>query len=138
MAVEIVIGQRLLDPGEAEAVDHRAPLQRLGAGQALVEVDHELHVRADRLPHGVDRRHVVRRPLAAQAQLEAGEAALVAQQDGLLGDLRGRAKPQAVAVVRGHFAHAAAEEHAQRQAGGLREGVPCGHVDAGHGDRRRP
>ena len=66
-----------------------AALQGLGQVEALVEVDHQLHVVADGLAHGVERGEIVAEPLAAEPQLQAGEAAFVAQLDRLGGD-RGR------------------------------------------------
>jgi hypothetical protein len=40
IAVEVVVDDRLLDPGEATIVDQVATLQRLGKAEALIEVDH--------------------------------------------------------------------------------------------------
>ena len=67
IAVEIVVDDRLLDPGEAKIVDRVAALQGLGEVQALVEVDHQVHVVADRLADGVDRREIVARVARGRA-----------------------------------------------------------------------
>ena len=60
-----------------------AALQRLAQMQALIEVDHDGHVVADGLAHRVVRRQIVGDAVAPHAQLQAPEAALVAQLDGL-------------------------------------------------------
>ena len=88
VAVEIVVDDRLLDPVEAQVVDHVAAVQRLGEIQALIEIDHQLDVIADRLADGVDASRGHREAFAAEPQLEPGETTLVAQlhrfrRDGL-------------------------------------------------------
>ena len=78
IAVEIVVDHRLIDPGEAVAVDGVAAGEGVGLVQALVEVDHEGDVAPDRRAHRVQRRQIVGQPLAPEPELEPGEAALPA------------------------------------------------------------
>ena len=94
------------------AVDQVAALQRLGEGQALVEVDHQVHVVADGAAHGVEGRKVGRDALASQPQLQPCEATLVAQFQCLRGDRLRLLQPQAIAVVGLHWPDRAAEESA--------------------------
>lgn len=105
--------------------------------QALVEVDHEVHVLADRLSHGLDRGDVFVWALPAEAKLEPGEPALVAQLDGFVPERFRRREPEAVAVVSRDRPDGATEQHAQRHAGRLGEGIPRRHVDARHRDHRK-
>ena len=62
-----------------------AALQRVGEIQALVEVGHQFHVVADRIPNRSDCGEIVARPIAAEPQLQAQETAFVAQHDGVSG-----------------------------------------------------
>ena len=98
------------------AVDQVAALQRVGECQALVEVDHQVHVVADGAANGVEGRKVGRDALASQPQLQPCEAALVAQFQRLRGDGLRLLQPQAVAVVGLHRPDRAAEESAERLA----------------------
>jgi hypothetical protein len=68
-AVEVVVYDRLLDPGEAVIVDGVAALQGLAHVEALVEIDHQVHVVADGFPDGSQGRQVVAQPVATQSQL---------------------------------------------------------------------
>ena len=70
-----------------------------------------------------------RESLAAETQLETGEAALVAELDRFGGHCLGLLEPQPVAVVGPHRADRAAEQHAERHARRLRQGIPRRHVE---------
>ena len=98
LRVVVVVGDRLLDPGEAQAVDGAAGVERAGGGQALVEVARDQHVGSDGRAHRPVGCNLVRRMLAAHAQLDVREAAVL--RDQLLGLARG--------VLRLHDAEAAA------------------------------
>ena len=67
--------------------------------QALVEVDHQPDVVANSLAHGLDGRQIVVPALAAEAQLEAAEAAFIAELDGFRRNLGRFLQPKPVAVV---------------------------------------
>lgn len=107
-------------------------MQRVAQRETLIEVDHQLYVLADRIPHGANRVEVVVDLLTAEAQLEPGEASLRHERGGLVTEPVHRGQPEPVAVVRGHRAERAAQVHRQRHAGRFRQGVPQRHVDAGH------
>jgi hypothetical protein len=130
VALEVVIDDGLLDPGEAEIIDRVTPFERLAELKSLVEIDHQAHFAPNRLADGLDRREVVGDTLAAKTQLPTLEPALVSQLDGLSRNIRGRSEPEAIAVVSGHGAGTAPEQHAERYAGRPRQGIPGRHVDA--------
>jgi hypothetical protein len=85
--------QGLLDPGKPEPIQCVAAGKRFGQVQALVEVDHQRHVVAHRLPHRRHRREVVGEPLSPQPQFQRLEPALVPEQHGLLRHGRWRMQP---------------------------------------------
>ena len=73
--IEMVDG--ILQPRDARVLEHAARAPRLHQRPALRRVDHDVHVRPDRLPHGMDAaRLCLRRCLFADAQLHAAESAL--------------------------------------------------------------
>ena len=136
-AVEIVVDDRFFQPGEAQIVEHVAPAQGLRHVEALVEIDHQVHVIADRPANRIDRGEVVPWIVPAEAQLQALELSLVTDLDGLGGDFGRRLEPEPVAVVGADRAGRPTEQGAERHAGGLGERVPGRHVDAGDGDHRQ-
>src|SRR5438034_10931196 len=75
VACEIVIDNRLLEPVEALPVERVTAVQGIAEAEALVEIHHQLDVRAGRAAHRFYRGEIVSQFVAAQAQLEALEAA---------------------------------------------------------------
>ena len=65
-AVEIVVEDRFLDPDKAMIVNHVAAPQGVGEIEGLVEIDHQVDIVADRIPHRLYGREVVARIGAAQ------------------------------------------------------------------------
>src|SRR3984885_5576840 len=138
-AVEIVVEDRFLDPDKAKIVDHVAAPQGVGEIEGLVEIDHQVDILADRIPHPLYGREVFACIGAAQPKLQGPESStpLVEQFDRLGGRGFGRRQPQSIAVVGVHGADRAAKQNAQRP--GRRFGHPVAgrHVEAGHGDHRQ-
>ena len=93
IAVEIVVDDRLLDPGETQIVDHVTALERVGEIKTLVEIGHQFHVVTDGRPDGFDRGEIIARGIATEPQLQPGEAALVAQCERFGGQLLRRLQP---------------------------------------------
>ena len=122
----VVRERRLLDPREPLGVEHAHPLHGLDRRQALVVIDHDRDLVADRAPHRADDRDVLLHRRIADLGLDAGEAAL----RPILGHLR-RAQRAVVAdraVGRDRLLDAA-QEPRQRRAVAPRERVPQRHVD---------
>ena len=67
IALEIVVDDRLLDPGEAEIVDRVAPFQCLAEVKSLVEIDHQPDLAPDGSADGLNCRKVVGDTIAAEA-----------------------------------------------------------------------
>ena len=65
-------------------------VRRVAEGKALVEVDHQPDILADRVAQRGDGRQVVAGALAAEPQLQGAKAALGAELDGFFGDRRRR------------------------------------------------
>ena len=120
IAVEIVVDDRLLDPGQARDRRSRgsaaAPRPRLRPW--LKSTISSMSSPTARRTASM-RRKIVARRVAPEPELEAGEAALVAQLDRLGGDGLRALQPQPVAVVGPHRADRAAEQHAERQPAAL-------------------
>src|SRR5580704_8012513 len=72
-AVEIVVEDRFLDPDQAMIVNHVAAPQGVGEIEGLVEIDHQVDIVADRVPHCLYGREVVTWIGAAQPKLEGSE-----------------------------------------------------------------
>ena len=70
VSIKIIVDDRLLDPCQPEVVDHVAPVQSLPDVQALIEVDHQFDIVADRAPHRLDRLVMLTAAPAAYRQLE--------------------------------------------------------------------
>src|SRR5258705_6456673 len=91
VACEIVISNRFLEPVEALPVERMTAVQCIAETEALVEIHHQLDIRAGRGAHRLYRREIVSQSVAAQAQLEGREAAFgdkrasVVAQTGYLG-----------------------------------------------------
>ena len=75
---EVVVHDRFLEPGEPTVVQRVTPCECLGLVQPLVEVDHQVHLVANRVSHGVKRREIVPEPCPSQTQLQPGKATLIA------------------------------------------------------------
>src|SRR3984885_4495655 len=91
-AVEIVVKDRFLDPDQAMTVNHVAAPQGVGEIEGLVEIDHQVDILADRIPHRLYGREVFAWIGAAQPKLQGSEssAPLVEQFDRLGGRGFGR------------------------------------------------
>src|ERR1700751_6220281 len=100
-----------------------ASFQRLAELKSLVEIDHEAHIAPDRPTNGLDGRKVVGDTLAAKTQLQTSEPALVAQFDSLARCFCGGPQPEAIAVVSGHRADIAPQQHAEGYASRPRQCV---------------
>src|SRR3984885_2978552 len=138
-AVEIVVEDRFLDPAQAMIVNHVAAPQGVGEIEGLVEIDHQVDILADRIPHRLYGREVVACICADQPKLHGSEssATLVEQVDRLgCRGFRGL-QPQSVAVVGFHGPDRAAEQNAQRHVRRFSQRVPGRHVEASHGDHRQ-
>src|SRR6476620_11114394 len=96
---ESVVGDRFLEPVEVLAVERAAAVQRIAEAEALIEIDHQLDIPADRGAHSLYRREIVSQSVAAQPQLEALESAFGDKRAGVLAQACDLGKPQAVAVV---------------------------------------
>ncbi len=53
ITVQIVIDNRLLDPGEALIVNHVTALKGFGEVEPLIEIDHQVHIVPHRSTNGV-------------------------------------------------------------------------------------
>src|SRR5262245_59508746 len=78
MAVEVGVDDRLFNPVQAELIDPMAPAQRFSQIQTLVEIDHQVHIFANRLAHGGYRRHIVAKLVASEPKLQASKPSFVA------------------------------------------------------------
>src|SRR6266446_6089387 len=136
VACEIVINKWFLEPVEALPVERVTAVQSIAETEALIEIHHQLDIRAGRAAHRLYRREVVSQSVAAQAQLEGLEAAFGDKRSGVVAQTGYLGKPQAVAVVGRHRTGRAAQQDGERHAGRLRHGVPCRHVEPGYGDHR--
>src|SRR5258707_7121461 len=136
VACEIVISNRFLEPVEALPVERVTAVQGIAKTEALIEVDHQLDVRAGRVAHRLYRGEIVSQSVAAQAQLEALEAAFGDKRSSVVGQTGYLGKPQAIAVVGRHRTGRAAQQDGERHAGRLRQGVPCRHIEPGYSDHR--
>ena|SRR6476620_3687261 len=91
VACEIIISNRLLEPVEALPVERMTAVQCIAEAEALIEIHHQLDIRARRAAHRLYRGEIVSQSVAAQAQLEGLEAAFgdkrssVVAQTGYLG-----------------------------------------------------
>src|SRR5262245_6320349 len=137
IAVEVVVDDRLLDPGKTEVVDGVAALQSFGEIEALVEVDHQIDIVADGPSNRGDGREVFSPAIAPEAKLEATKPTFVSELDRFLRDGRRCLQPQAVAVVAANGADRATEQDAERHLCGPRQGIPGRHVEAGNGNCRQ-
>jgi hypothetical protein len=67
---DIEVVDRIFQPRDARVLQRAAPAARARRRPALVDVDHEPHVRADGLAHGLHAPHLqLRRRLRAEPQL---------------------------------------------------------------------
>jgi hypothetical protein len=66
VALEVVVDNGLLDPGEAEIIDRVAPFQRLAEVKSLVEIDHQAHFGPHRVTYSLDRCEIVGETPAAK------------------------------------------------------------------------
>src|SRR5439155_26545681 len=73
VARNIVVASGFLKPIEPLVVERVASHERVTQRQALVEVTHELHCGANRLPHGGNSRQIVGERFSSQSELQAGE-----------------------------------------------------------------
>jgi hypothetical protein len=135
-AVDVVVDQRFLDPGQAEVVEGVAPAQRFPEVQALVEVGHDRDLVAHGVADGLDRGEVAGQFGAAEPHLDRGEVPFLAQFDRLVADSFRVTQPQAGAVVRLHRAGRPPEQLAQWPPGRLGQRVPRRHVQARSRDER--
>src|ERR1700733_10627753 len=74
-AVEIIVEDRLLDPDQAMIVNHVAAPQGVGEIEGLVEIDHQVDIIADRVPHRLYRCEIVAWIGTAQPKLQGSESA---------------------------------------------------------------
>ena len=93
---------------------------------------------AHALLHRTHRSQVLRRIVAADAQLHGREAALRGELLGFVGELFDRLDPQAAAVVGPDRPGIASEQLHQRYALGLGQRVPGRHVDPGQRETHQP
>ena len=73
-AIKIVVEDWFLDPDQAMIVDHVAAPQGVGEIEGLVEIDHQVDIVADRIPHRLYGRNVVPWIGAAQPKLQGSES----------------------------------------------------------------
>ena len=66
ISLEVVIDDRLLDPGQPHVVNTLTSLLRLSKIEPLIEIHHEVHVLANHSPNRFDRRQVIRQPISSQ------------------------------------------------------------------------
>src|SRR6476646_2826892 len=102
VACEIVINNRLLEPVQALPVERVTAMQGIAETETLIEVHHQLDIRAGRAAHGLYRGEIVDQSVAAQAQLEALETAVGDKRSSCVGQTGYLGKPQAVTVVGRH------------------------------------
>jgi hypothetical protein len=76
VAVQVVVAERFLDPGQALAVERAAALQSLTQGEPLVVVGNQGDLVADRGADPADHLEVVGGAIPAHPDLQRGEAAL--------------------------------------------------------------
>ena len=137
VALDVVRAQRLLEPVDAERLERAGALGRgrdvpargavAGHAPALVGVDHDLDVRADRGAHRLDDLDVAAPVVVVEAQLHRAHAAVAQRGDApraLLGrhGLAGRG-------VREQPLRASAEQPPQRLADQPPDEVPDRHLD---------
>ena len=132
-AFVVVAAHRLLDPGQALAVEGAAAARGFRRQERLVVVAHQDGACGNALLHRARRGDVSLDRRVAEPQLDRLEA-LVEQLLRLVGQPHRVGEAEAVAVIGRHRARRAAEQAHERHAGGARQRVPARHVDAGHGD----
>jgi len=135
VALDVVRGQRLLDPAEVEAVEQAGAADRLGTGHRLVGVDHDVEVRADGL---ADRGQPLTVLLAARLpdlHLDALEPRILRGEGTGHQVVGAQVQPAALRVVEGDVAAEAAGEAPERQTGTAGGDVPQRRVDGREGQR---
>src|SRR6185295_167581 len=88
VAVEVVVDDRLLDPGKTEVVDGMSALQSFGEIEPLVEVHHQIDVAAYGLSDRDDGCQVLSQAIAPEAKLEAIKTTFCSELDCFLRDGR--------------------------------------------------
>src|ERR1700758_134349 len=73
-AIQIVVEDRFLDPDKAMIIDHVAAPQGVAEIEGLVEIDHQIDIVADRIPHRLYGRDVVACVGSAQPKLHSSES----------------------------------------------------------------
>src|SRR5260370_37703798 len=122
------------EQGRARAVEGGTTVRGMAKTGALIEVNHKLDRGAGRAGHRLYRGEIVSQSVAAQAQLEALEAAFGDKRSSVVGQTGYLGKPQAIAVVGRHRTGRAAQQDGERHAGRLSQGVPCRHIEPGYSD----
>src|SRR6266849_6517227 len=75
VSCEVIINDWFLEPIEALPVERVTAVQCIAEAEALIEIHHQLDIRAGRVAHRLYRREVVSQSVAAQPQFEGLEAA---------------------------------------------------------------
>src|SRR2546421_4367683 len=114
VACEIVINNWFLEPVEALPVERVTAVQCIAETEALIEIYHQLDIRAGRAAHRLYRREVVSQSVAAQAQLERLETAFGDKRSSVVAQTGYLGKPQAIAVVGRHRTGRAAQQDGER------------------------
>src|SRR5262249_62117898 len=99
VAVQVVVTQRFLDPGQALRVESAAALQRLAQGEPLVVVSDQGDPVPGRLPDVTDRGDVAGRAVPPDPELQGGEPAFGEQFPRLAAGGRRRDQPNPVPVT---------------------------------------
>src|SRR5712691_3102893 len=129
MAIEILRGQWLLEPGEIELLEMASPAYRLGNAKTLVRIDHQLDRIPDRPPYRCQPLDVLADMRLANLDLYPAKTAgfdLLRINHKLF---RGDVQPAAFGVVNRNLALRAARHHMQRQPRLLAAQVPQRSVD---------
>ena len=134
VAVEIVVDDRLLDPGQPES----SIMWQRRSASSKVRPWLKSAINSMSSPTALRIASIAARSsrgaLAAEPEFQSGKTALVAQRDGVVRAVLRRLKPQPVAVIGLHRADRAAEQDAKRHAARLRQRVPRRHVEPGDRD----
>jgi hypothetical protein len=136
-----IVGRHVLQPIEVDILEPPAEVDGLVHGPALVDVAHEIDVRADRLADparafDLDRRCRLARE--SELHLHLPETLLHQRMGRLRHVLQRKRAHERAACVRGHTLAQATQERGERLVESLALDIPKRHVDRGEREREDP
>ena len=145
IAGQIVVADRLLEPGGSLRRECRSAQHGVLDRQRLIVIDHHLDARTQPLAHRLQSRQVLVQRRITESQFDRFEAAL-GQPHSLVRNRVRRHQAQAAGIVGRHRARRAAEHGCKRTPCGHRKRIPHRGVEPGerhphrsrHADQRKP